>query len=88
VGLAGHLKIGNQVTVTAKSRRHARHQGNGEKMAGHSRPAGPGKPKRQILAIQQLPELIRRVAELEKKKLEAKDQPEGWRRILSLMGLS
>src|SRR5258708_25844532 len=74
VGLAGHLKIGNQVTVTAKS--GVMHDiKDGEKWLGI--PAQPDrKAKRQILAIQQLPELIRRVAELEK-KLGAKDQSDG-----------
>jgi UDP-3-O-[3-hydroxymyristoyl] glucosamine N-acyltransferase len=65
VGLAGHLKIGNRVTVAAQSG------------VMHNIPDGeawlwtPAKPerqaKRQMIALQQLPELLRRVHELEKK---------------------
>ncbi|HZQ45722.1 MAG TPA: UDP-3-O-(3-hydroxymyristoyl)glucosamine N-acyltransferase [Verrucomicrobiae bacterium] len=65
VGLAGHLKIGNQVTIAAKS--GVMHDiEDGAKMLGT--PAIPDRQfKRQVLAIQQLPELIRRVRDLEKK---------------------
>jgi UDP-3-O-[3-hydroxymyristoyl] glucosamine N-acyltransferase len=64
VGIAGHLKIGNQVTVAAKS--GVMHDiPDGETWLGI--PAQPNKQtKRQMIAIQQLPELIRRVALLEK----------------------
>ena len=64
VGLAGHLKIANRVTVAAQS--GVMHDiGEGQKWFGS--PAQPDrKMKRQLLALQQLPELIRRVAELEK----------------------
>ncbi len=65
VGLAGHLKIGNRVSVAAQSG------------VMHSIPDGqkwlwtPAQPdrqaKRQMIALQQLPELLRRVHELEKK---------------------
>ncbi|HTV42186.1 MAG TPA: UDP-3-O-(3-hydroxymyristoyl)glucosamine N-acyltransferase [Candidatus Sulfotelmatobacter sp.] len=65
VGVAGHLKIGNQVIVGAKSG------------VMHDIPDGqtwlwiPAQPardvKRQVLAMQKLPELLKRVAELEKK---------------------
>jgi UDP-3-O-[3-hydroxymyristoyl] glucosamine N-acyltransferase len=65
VGLAGHLKIGNRVSVAAQSG------------VMHNIPDGetwlwtPAQPdrqaKRQMIALQQLPELLRRVAELEKK---------------------
>jgi UDP-3-O-[3-hydroxymyristoyl] glucosamine N-acyltransferase len=63
VGLAGHLKIGNQVTVAAKS--GVMHDiPDGGKWFGT--PAQPDRPaKRQLIAQQQLPELIRRVRELE-----------------------
>ena len=64
VGLAGHLKIGNRVSVAAQSG------------VMHNIPDGetwlwtPAQPdrqaKRQMIALQQLPELIRRVKELEK----------------------
>jgi UDP-3-O-[3-hydroxymyristoyl] glucosamine N-acyltransferase len=64
VGLAGHLKIGSHVTVAAQS--GVMHDiPDGEKWFGY--PAQPDRRmKRQILAIQQLPQLLRRVAELEK----------------------
>ena len=69
VGVAGHLKIGNQVIIGAKS-------GvmydipDGEKWMWL--PAQPDRDaKRQILTLRRLPELLKRVAELEK-KLEGK----------------
>lgn len=70
VGLAGHLKIGNQVTIAAQS--GVMHDINdGEKWFGY--PAQPDRQmKRQIVAIQQLPELIRRVRELEKQVAQGK----------------
>src|SRR6185503_19608 len=73
VGLAGHLKIGNKVTIAAQS--GVMHDiPDGEKWFGY--PAQPDRQtKRQILAIQQLPELIRRVAELEKKLTDTGNSP-------------
>lgn len=70
VGLAGHLKIGNQVTVAAQS--GVMHDiPDGEKWFGS--PAMPDRQmKRQLLAAQQLPELLRRVKELEKQLAERK----------------
>lgn len=64
VGIAGHLKIGDQVVLAAKS--GVMHDiPAGEKWMGA--PAQPDKQtKRQLLAVQQLPELIRRVRQLEK----------------------
>jgi UDP-3-O-[3-hydroxymyristoyl] glucosamine N-acyltransferase len=64
VGLAGHLKVGNRVTVAAQS--GVMHDiGDGQKWFGY--PAQPDRQmKRQLLALQQLPDLIRRVNELEK----------------------
>jgi len=64
VGLAGHLKIGNKVTVAAQS--GVMHDiPDGEKWLGY--PAQPDrKMKRQMVAVQQLPDLLRRVAELER----------------------
>jgi UDP-3-O-[3-hydroxymyristoyl] glucosamine N-acyltransferase len=64
VGLAGHLRIGNQVTIAAKS--GVMHDiPDGETWMGI--PAQPDKQaKRQMIAIQRLPELLKRVAELEK----------------------
>ena len=65
VGLAGHLKLGNRVSVAAQS--GVMHNiPEGETWLGS--PAQPDRlAKRQIIALQQLPELLRRVAELEKK---------------------
>jgi UDP-3-O-[3-hydroxymyristoyl] glucosamine N-acyltransferase len=69
VGLAGHLKLGNDVSVAAQSG------------VMHNIPDGetwiwtPAQPdrqaKRQMIALQQLPELLRRVAALEKKLSES-----------------
>lgn len=74
VGLAGHLKIGNQVTIAAKS--GVMHSiPDGEKWLGI--PAQPDRQtKRQLLAIQQLPELIRRVRDLEKRLAAKETVPE------------
>ncbi len=71
VGIAGHLKLGSGVSVAA--------QGgvmnsipDGEKWLGS--PAQPDRQaKRQIIALQQLPDLIRRVNELEKRLKELSD---------------
>jgi UDP-3-O-[3-hydroxymyristoyl] glucosamine N-acyltransferase len=63
-GIAGHLKLGNQATVGAKSgvMRDIPDQGT---VLGI--PAAPDKQaKRQMIAIQHLPEMIRRMRELEK----------------------
>jgi UDP-3-O-[3-hydroxymyristoyl] glucosamine N-acyltransferase len=63
-GIAGHLKLGNQAMVGAKSG-VMRDVPDGGKVVGI--PAGPEKEiKRQVIAITQLPELIRRVRALEK----------------------
>ena len=64
VGLAGHIQIGNQVTVAAQS--GVMHDiPDGQKWLGS--PAQPDRQmKRVLIAMQQLPELIRRVAELER----------------------
>ena len=68
VGLAGHLKIGNQVTIAAKSG-VMRDIEDGQKVFGI--PAISDRDaKRQIVALGQLPELIRRVRELEKQVAE------------------
>ncbi len=65
VGIVGHLKIGNQVIVAAQS--GVMHDiPDGGKWLGS--PAQPDrKAKRQLIALQHLPELIRRVSELEKR---------------------
>lgn len=64
VGLAGHLNIGNKVTIAAQS--GVMHNiPDGEKWWGS--PARPEKQmKRQILALDRLPDLLKRVAALEK----------------------
>lgn len=68
VGLAGHLKIGHKVIVAAQS--GVMHDiPDGGKWFGA--PAQPDRQaKRQIIALQQLPDLIRRVHELEKQLSE------------------
>jgi UDP-3-O-[3-hydroxymyristoyl] glucosamine N-acyltransferase len=73
VGLAGHLKIGNQVVVAAKS--GVMHDIPDEgKWLGI--PAQPNRQaKRQMIAIQQLPELIRRVRELEEWVRQPRSKP-------------
>jgi UDP-3-O-[3-hydroxymyristoyl] glucosamine N-acyltransferase len=65
VGVAGHLKIGNRVSVAAQS--GVMHDiPDGEKWIWT--PAQPDRQaKRQMIALQQLPELLRRVSELERK---------------------
>jgi UDP-3-O-[3-hydroxymyristoyl] glucosamine N-acyltransferase len=72
VGLAGHLKIGNRVSVAAQSG-VMNNIPDGEKWIWT--PAQPDRQaKRQMIALQQLPELIRRVKDLER-KLAAKEEP-------------
>ena len=65
VGLAGHLKIGNQVTIAGQS--GVMHDiPDGEKWFGS--PAQPDHlTKRVFLALQRLPELLKRMSELEKR---------------------
>jgi len=65
VGLAGHLKIGNQVTVAAQS--GVMHDiPDGETWFGY--PALRAKDfKRQVVAGRQLPGLLKRVSDIEKK---------------------
>ena len=71
-GFAGHLKIGDRVTVSAQSGVMTDIP-DGEKWLGS--PAQPDKQtKRQMVAIQRLPELLKRVAELER-QAGAKTQP-------------
>jgi UDP-3-O-[3-hydroxymyristoyl] glucosamine N-acyltransferase len=73
VGLAGHLKIGNHVVVAAQSG-VMNNIPDGEKWIWT--PAQPDRQaKRQMIALQQLPELIRRVKDLEK-QAGLKDQPD------------
>jgi UDP-3-O-[3-hydroxymyristoyl] glucosamine N-acyltransferase len=68
VGLAGHLKIGNKVSVAAQSG-VMNDIPDGQKWIWT--PAQPDRQaKRQMIALQQLPDLLRRVAELERKAEE------------------
>jgi UDP-3-O-[3-hydroxymyristoyl] glucosamine N-acyltransferase len=69
-GIAGHLKIGNQVVIGAKSG-VMRDIEDGARMLGI--PAAPDKQaKRQIIAIQQLPQLLHRIRDLEKQMEQLK----------------
>jgi UDP-3-O-[3-hydroxymyristoyl] glucosamine N-acyltransferase len=62
-GVAGHLKIGHQVTIAAQAG-VMRDIPDGQKVLGS--PAMPDKEaKRQMIAVMQLPDLIRRVRQLE-----------------------
>jgi UDP-3-O-[3-hydroxymyristoyl] glucosamine N-acyltransferase len=71
VGIAGHLKIGNRVSVAAQSG-VMNNIPEGEKWIWT--PAQPDRQaKRQMIALQQLPELARRVKELER-RLGAKEE--------------
>jgi len=71
VGLAGHIKLADHVTIAAQS--GVMHDvPEGQKWLGS--PALPDRQmKRQLLALQQLPELLRRVAELERRVPDPSD---------------
>jgi len=73
VGLAGHLKIGDRVTVAAQS--GVMHDiPDGQKWIWT--PAQPDRQaKRQMIAMQQLPDLLRRISELEKKLGASGEEP-------------
>ena len=63
-GIGGHLKLGNQVTICAQSGVMT-DVPDGEKWLGA--PAQPDKQfKRQVIAIQRLPDLLKKVAKWEK----------------------
>ncbi|MBM3845151.1 MAG: UDP-3-O-(3-hydroxymyristoyl)glucosamine N-acyltransferase, partial [Verrucomicrobia bacterium] len=65
VGVAGHLKLGNGVVVAAQSG-VMHHIPDGEKWLGS--PARPDRQtKRQLIALHHLPELLRRVSDLERR---------------------
>ncbi|HTH50225.1 MAG TPA: UDP-3-O-(3-hydroxymyristoyl)glucosamine N-acyltransferase [Candidatus Limnocylindria bacterium] len=65
VGVAGHLRIGDKVTLVAQSG-VMNHIPEGQKWMGS--PAQPDRVmKRQLLAAERLPELLRRVHELERR---------------------
>jgi UDP-3-O-[3-hydroxymyristoyl] glucosamine N-acyltransferase len=64
-GIAGHLRLGNRVTIAGQAG-VMHHIGDGEKWMGS--PAQPDRQaKRQMISLQHLPELLRRVSDLEKK---------------------
>jgi UDP-3-O-[3-hydroxymyristoyl] glucosamine N-acyltransferase len=72
-GIAGHLKLGQQAMIGAKSG-VMRDIPDGGKVLGI--PAMPDKQaKRQMIAVQQLPEMIRRLRELEKQVKELAAKP-------------
>jgi UDP-3-O-[3-hydroxymyristoyl] glucosamine N-acyltransferase len=74
-GIAGHLTLGNQATVGAKS---GVMRDIPEKGTVLGIPAAPDKQaKRQMIAVQQLPELIRRMRDLEKQVAELKSKTSG-----------
>jgi UDP-3-O-[3-hydroxymyristoyl] glucosamine N-acyltransferase len=74
-GIAGHLKLGHQATVGAKSGVMRDIPDKGTVLGI---PALPDKQtKRQLIALQQLPELIRRTRELEKEVAELKAKAAG-----------
>ena len=65
VGIAGHLKIGHQVTIGSKSG-VMHHIPDGQTWLGI--PAQPDRQfKRSIIAVQRLPDLLKKVAAWEKK---------------------
>lgn len=73
VGIAGHLKIGDRVTIAAQSGVMHNIEA-GEKWLGS--PAQPDRQtKRQMLAIQQLPDLLKRVSKLEKEAGLSNQEP-------------
>jgi len=75
VGLAGHLKIGNGVTIAAQSG-VMDNIPDGEKWFGY--PAQPDRQtKRHILAVRQLPALLKRVRGLEKRLGTGPAAPDG-----------
>ena len=74
-GIAGHLKLGAQSTVGAKSGVMRDIPARGTVLGI---PAMPDKQtKRQWIAMQQLPDMIRRVRELEKRVAELSGNPGG-----------
>ena len=65
VGIAGHLNIGHRVTVAAKAGVMTDIPDGGTWLGA---PAQPDRQaKRQLIAVQHLPELLRRVSKLERK---------------------
>ena len=77
VGIAGHLKIGNRAIVSAKS--GVMHDlKDGEKVFGY--PAVEDRQaKRQIISLRQLPDMLRRLRDLEKKPGMVTGQEPEWK---------
>jgi len=76
VGIAGHLKIGNQAIVAAKSG-VMRDIKDGKRCLA-TRRSRTGRPKRQIVSLRQLPDMMRRLRDLEKKPgMVTGQEPEG-----------
>jgi UDP-3-O-[3-hydroxymyristoyl] glucosamine N-acyltransferase len=75
VGVGGHLKLGNQVTVGAQSGVMTDIPDGGKWLGA---PAQPDREfKRQVIAIQRLPDLLKRIAEFERQfGLKKKDAAE------------
>lgn len=74
-GIADHLKLGNQVVIGAKSG-VMRDVADGGRVLGI--PAAPDRQaKRQMLALQQLPDLLHRMRELEKQVEELSAKRDG-----------
>lgn len=74
-GLSGHLRIGNRVNVSAQSG-VMRNLRDGERVLGF--PAVPDrKAKRQIIAMQHLPDTLRRFQELERRVAELESRNNG-----------
>jgi UDP-3-O-[3-hydroxymyristoyl] glucosamine N-acyltransferase len=72
-GVAGHLRIGHRATIAAQSG-VMNDVPDGEKWLGA--PARPShQMKRQLIALERLPELLKRVAELERQLQEVKGNP-------------
>jgi len=71
VGIAGHLKISNRVTVAAQGGVMNDIPEGQTWLGTPARPAAQS--KRQMIAIQHLPELLRRMSDLEKKLGKKKD---------------
>jgi UDP-3-O-[3-hydroxymyristoyl] glucosamine N-acyltransferase len=74
-GIVGHLRIGNRVSIAGQAG-VMNNIPDGEKWMGS--PAAPDRQmKRQIIAMQQMPDLIRRVAELERRLIEMTEKSAG-----------
>jgi UDP-3-O-[3-hydroxymyristoyl] glucosamine N-acyltransferase len=65
VGIGGHLKLGNQVTVGAQSGVMTDIPDGGKWLGAPARP--DREFKRQVIAVQRLPDLLKRIAEWERK---------------------